>query len=400
MLAKVLEIQTQEISKSKALRFYGALLSFVYLLCILYWWQYGFSVTLSNEVEAICWPWWRECQSFRLFDSNEMRFIFATFGAVAVSNSMAFIKCKNIRYPFLVLALMELVRFTLVMLDYRARLNQHYMIFFTVWTFLLIPNKLLFLRFVLVSFYFWAGTIKLNASWLTGQAIYGELWLIPKDWYPVASAYVVVLELFLIWGLFSKRKWIFWFTLAQLWLFHLESLSVVGFFYPSLMFVLLMIFPMERRWRAPSSGSKWPGLVIISIISILNIWSKTLPGDTTMTGEGRVLGLHMFDGKYICHSFAEIMKKDNTTEKLDLLIPAVVRIRCDPIVYLSRVRRLCRDLKKDEQFVDLNWTLLSTPAPRKASFEPLKFKEVVNIANFCQLDPAYNMFIHNDWIRH
>ena len=86
--------------------------------------------------------------------------------------------------------------------------------------------------------------------------MFGARWLlwVPAFLVPVACAYVIVLESVLVFGLFSRRRWLFWGTLAQLLLFHVISYPVVGFFYPALMAALLSIFPLARLVGRESEG--------------------------------------------------------------------------------------------------------------------------------------------------
>ena len=44
--------------------------------------------------------------------------------------------------------------------------------------FLAVPGKREALRLLLVLFYVWAGTLKLNWEWISGAGLYRPLWLI------------------------------------------------------------------------------------------------------------------------------------------------------------------------------------------------------------------------------
>ena len=68
---------------------------------------------------------------------------------------------------------------------------------------------------------------------------------------PASCVYVVVLETTLIFGLYARRNWIFYATLAQLVAFHIFSWPIVGFWYPTLMFCLLSILPLMRLLGDP-----------------------------------------------------------------------------------------------------------------------------------------------------
>ena len=215
---------------------------------------------------------------------------------------------------YLALLILELVKILIIVQDYRLRLNQHYMAFFVALAFLLFPAKRRTLQYLIVLFYFWAGTIKLNREWLSGASLYRRefLWL-PDSLVPAACAYVVVLETILVFGLLARRPWIFWATLAQLALFHVMSWPIVGFFYPSLMFSILGIFALSRIFSAepeerPSLARIERGLerrstyALLAGFSLLQVVPYAFPGDSAITGEGRLFALHMFDAQVVCES--------------------------------------------------------------------------------------------------
>lgn len=406
LIQKKIFKQVNEIEKDPILRIYGSLLSLVYILCVLYWHQYGFLNIFSKNIEAICWPFFNSCESLRIFSSEQIKLILISMALVAGLNAFLFVKSRRIILPYFILLSLDLLRLTFVLFDYRARLNQHYMIFFMVFTFLFISNKRLFLKWMLISFYFWAGTIKLNQEWISGEVIYGPLWLIPESFKTLATTYVVILELFLIWGLLSRKPLIFWGTLFQLGLFHLESLSVVGFFYPALMVIFLMIFPLDFLNRKLSHGLNFQlanksllartnraGWSLLIFLAILNLLPRFLPGDTRLTGEGRFYALHMFDAKTSCLSQATIHWSTKQPQILDLRIPSVVRIRCDPIVFLSRMRRLCRQYANNSEVKKIDWLLTG-----KFSSES-EGQVIVDLKDFCKINPKYNIFSHNSWIQ-
>lgn len=137
---------------------------------------------------------------------------------------------------------------------------------------------------------------------------------------------MVVLELVLVWGCLSRRRSIFWVTLLQLALFEVASVPIVGLFYPLLMAGLLTLFWLSRPGpealrAAPSAESRvdrsllWvgPGLAALKkagagawalwlFFSLLQAVPRLFPGDTAITGEGRLFALHLFDAKVECVS--------------------------------------------------------------------------------------------------
>ena len=155
-----------------------------------------------------------------------------------------------------------------------------------------------------------------------------------------------------IWGLLSKNRIWFWATLAQLFLFHLISYSVVSYFYPLLMLSILAIYPLCRMandkanllFQALRGRAGWASYAVILFFSLLQINARSMPGDSSITGEGRNFALNMFDAKIECNALAELRFKDKN-ELVNLQDRLPIRLRCDPFIYWSRARRLCENLK-------------------------------------------------------
>src|SRR5436309_1795448 len=167
------------------------------------------------------------------------------------------------------------------------------------------------LRVLVTLFYFWAGTLKLNWEWISGAGLYRPMWPFSGGGVVAACAYVIVLELGVAWGLLAGRAWIFWAAFAQFLVFHALSWQVVGFFYPLLMFAILAIFPLSRLVppRDPPEGlltalcrgrEVWPVYARAALLPLLQLIPYAFPGDRTLTGQGRLYALHMFDARATC----------------------------------------------------------------------------------------------------
>src|SRR5262249_35968838 len=146
-----------------------------------------------------------------------------------------------------------------------------------------------------------------NHEWLSGAALYKPIWFFTGAWLPVACTYVVVLEIVLVWGLFSKKNWIFWLTMVQLGLFHIFSWPVVGFFYPTLMFALLAIYLFDHflvQDEAQKRTLTWLSYAFLALFSAAQVMPHLMPGDSALTGEGRIFGVHMFDALVQCEAYA------------------------------------------------------------------------------------------------
>jgi hypothetical protein len=270
------------------------------------------------------------------------------------------------------------------------------------------------LQHVLVSLYFWAGVLKLDRDWLTGASLYSQerLWF-PRAFVPEACLYVVALEMVLIWGLYARRTWIFYATLAQLVLFHFTSWPIVGFWYPTLMFCLLTILPLTRLIDEPAGDVplvfwKEPvrrrvlAAILVATFGLLQMVPHAFPGDTAITGEGRLFALHMFDALVECDATVTYHLADgrDRNESRDETAQMAHRSRCDPLVYYAIARNQCERIARgdsgaagvDAAIVDLDVRLRS-----KRNSSP-DYQQVFDIRNFCTARPRYSMVRHNAWI--
>ena len=152
---------------------------------------------------------------------------------------------KHYRKFWILMVLLNVYLFAIVSLDYRFRANEFYMLFWLNAVFLFWPAKRWAMPLILMSFYFWAGSLKLNYEWLSGTVLYHDLYMVPPRFAWIACTYVVLLEMAVIWGLLVRRSWVRWLVLGQLGLFHVESLSQIHWFYPLLMAAMLSWFVID-----------------------------------------------------------------------------------------------------------------------------------------------------------
>jgi hypothetical protein len=266
------------------------------------------------------------------------------------------------------------------------------------------------LQYLIVLFYLWAGTLKLNHEWISGLGLYGVRPLgLPEALIPAACLYVIVLELGIVLGLLSRRDWFFWTAFGQLLLFHLASYWVVGFFYPLLMLLLLAIYPLARYLPPPASDTARGPIGFSAIVrgrESLATYSVVLgfsfaqcvplmfPGDTALTGEGRMFALHMFDAPVECHATATVQTSGAPAKVLPMEMPDLTaRVECDPLVYFDLAQDFCRahDGRPDRADVDV---LLESRRQGQGLF-----KTIVALQAVCSNRPTYSAWRHNPWIR-
>jgi hypothetical protein len=394
-----------EVASDPVLRVYGSLLALVHVLTFVHW-QRGATLRriLSAEGMPICWPFFEDCHRFRVLGPAGVDVLLWGYFAVAVAAMLLFTRRWTVPAGYVVLLALELAKALIIAQDYRLRLNQHYMAFFVAFAFLLFPAKRRALQYLIILFYFWAGTLKLNPEWLSGASLYRRefLWL-PAALVPAACAYVVVLEAILVFGLLARRSWVFWATLAQLAVFHVMSWPIVGFFYPSLMFLLLAIFPLSRLFSAESERPSFARIegrleprstyALLAGFSLLQLVPYAFPGDSALTGQGRPFALHMFDALVVCESHVTLHDGQGGTRRVRVETGrGSARVRCDPIVHWNVARALCRQGAAHGRWTDLDLSLRS----RRTTEEALR--PIVEVERFCRANPSYDLWRPNPWI--
>jgi len=381
-------------------RVYGAILSALHALTGVAWITERHIHKLATSPRAVCWPLFPECQAWRThFDAQSLLTLTILYIALGVVGAALFLVGTR-RAAFTTFVVTTALGAGLYALDYRLRFNQVYMLSWTVVVFLLVRrrHRVYALQALIASFYFWAGTLKLNHEWVSGAALYKKPWLVPASLVPASCWYVLVLELVFVWGLFSSRPKIRWAVYAQLVLFHVVSFSVVGYYYPILMIGLSAIFPVAwSRGEALTLATPTPAraavVATVAAFAVFQLVPHAFPGDTALTGEGRLFALHMFDARIECTGGAMVVGNDGSVERRGLIDrTADTRTRCDPVSLYATARFWCDDLARrgDSRRLDVD------VRGRRASDtidQPL-----IVVRDFCHAGLTYSPFHHNAWI--
>lgn len=372
-----------EISQSKTLIFYGFILCLTHLWTVLFWTK-GFSAnklqSVYNSSYEICWPWFESC---RLLPHSEILFdyIFSVYFGFVICGLFFFLFFKKFSsWAWAVLLVLTLFKFFLLFQDYRFMGNYHYMVFWVSLAYLLLPEKIKAISFFIVLFYFFAGTLKLNTEWLTSVTF-----LRPLGWdqklIEIACGFIVYLELVLSFFLLS-RKFIFRISVLFIYIvFHLVSIKVVGYFYPSIMSCLLMIFVLPVLFRERLEENRLRSKFSLSMI-LLFILFQLVPysfsGDSALTSQGRMFSLNMLDSMSECEEFFYLKYKKEIVEVPRLSeAKYAVRIQCDPLVVFAEARKYCEDEKQNPEFVDMDIALISS-----RTSDP-QFQKIFSYQNFC-----------------
>jgi hypothetical protein len=358
---------------------------------------------LTKEVEPLCWPFFQSCWQIR-FNTMASVSVLVIIQLILITAAGVALGKKWLGAFWIVMVALNLYLLAIVSLDYRFRANEFYMLFWLNAVFLFWPTKRWAIPLILMSFYLWAGTLKLNYEWISGAVLYHDLYIVPARFAWIACTYVVILEMLVVWGLLAKRAWVRWLAFGQLALFHVESLSQIHWFYPLLMAALLSWFvidwiqPGDTRdvslaslWRGRAPGSAY---LLLAMFASCQLAPYFYHGNKVLTGQGRVFALHMFEARQMCDVHGLVHRKDQTPSAIDLLLPGLPpRMICDPIVYYDRMTTLCRSYASDPGFVDADFVMHA----RRATDATLT--TIIDESDFCSRHEAYKMFSNNSWMK-
>lgn len=351
-----------EIRLDTSLHLYGVSLSLAYILTIFFWYQDG-AITTASIDEPWCWPFYPSCWEHRATIYQAATFI-ALLGILAWL-SLAYFICRKVNLACICLSLTSMMSLLLVIQDFRFRSNQICMLSWVTLVYLFAPSKRTSIPAIIIAFYLWAGKLKLNWEWISGSGLYHELWLIPQSYTTAACIYVILLQMILIWGLVSSRRWFFWTTLIQLVAFHIQSFSQIRYWYPSLMFLLLSFFVFDRiilsknegkQGISPSAWGKgtWVIILLFSLMQLIPI----VRADTQLrVSSWRFFALHMFEAKYSCDIQVERVFQDRPVQVLPVFLVVNPKVKCDPVVYWNYARNRCREWSTEPQFLSMKVTI-------------------------------------------
>jgi hypothetical protein len=400
MILKYLNHQIEEIQNSKVLRIYGLFLVAVHFLTFYFWnHSIAYDFYLSESAGSLCWSFLDQCTSWRFPNSTTAMVALYSYLALAIVTFVGMIR-GHLRLGYFGLLALYLIKYGLLLIDYRLMGNYHYMPFIIGAVFLFFPRKEIFIKVLIATFYCAAGLLKLrNLEWMTGGAIYDvETW--PSWLVVIACSAVIYLEVALSWFLLGRRHWFTWAVFACFILFHASSWYWVGYYYPLTMSCLLPIFPLswileERQAQSvtPQQRTHWALVTAVLAFWVAQFYPLLLSRDAAVTGEGRVLSLNMYDARVECDHVILAEYKDRYEEFGSEGDAGALRIRCEPYIYFSRAKAACDSLKADPDFKNIRLSLM---VRRQTDSE---FKEIVNIKDFCTGNYQFNSLGRNEWIR-
>lgn len=333
-------------------------LTFSHLVTAYFWasssaWMH---YSLQNH-KIYCYPIFKSCYELVFSDLFYVKYIF--FGYLIISAiTIALIIFGRNKVTFGLFVCLFFLKFSILLSRYNFMGNYHTMHLTMVIVTLFAKQSLDKYRFVLCLQYFFAGLLKLNLEWLSGAALtsYSQ-YLLKGPFHVLSLAYVPVLELILIWGLLSKNSFLRKLTLLQLVIFHLYSIIVVGAYYPLIMAGLLWpVFYVEANTYFKNENRKTffeifsfrnvPQTLSSLFIVLIIVWNLTVKlnsMDPAMDGYIRYLSLNMLDARLTCRNTLYEVKDNMDIVSVDVpYLARSLRVRCDPLVFDTFLRRLCK----------------------------------------------------------
>jgi hypothetical protein len=399
MIMNYINRQIAEIESSRVLKLYGFFLIAIHFLTFHFWnHDAAYNFYLSQGPSQLCWSFFDTCTTWRFPNATAAMVALHVYLALAVATFVVLWKGK-VRWAYFGLMALYLIKYGLLLIDYRLMGNYHYMPFIIGTVFLLFPRKELVMKVLIATFYCAAGLLKLrNMEWMTGGAIYDvggwPSWLVV-----LACSSVIYLEVGLSWFLLGRRSWMAWTVFGFYVLFHISSWYWVGYYYPMTMFCLLPIFPLGWIFEKEQAATQevrtthWGLIATVLAFWAAQFYPLLLSKDAAVSGEGRVLSLNMYDARMDCEHMMIAQYKDRYEEFSSEGDAGALRIRCEPYVYFKRAKAACETLKKDPEFKDIRWSL----AVRRQT-DP-QYQEIVNIKDFCTGNYSYNSLGRNEWIQ-
>lgn len=360
-------------------------LTFAHLITSIYWLKDKAWNNYNHGNNRIyCYPFFKNCYHLVYENLNFVAAVFAIYFIFSLLG-LVLIFCKKNRISYYIFSFLFFLKISILFSRYNFMGNYHTMHLSLCVMALLSRSSYFYYKLTLALQYFFAGLLKLNLEWFSGAALLNYSPYMFKDAFSILSlAYVPVLEVILIWGLFINNAFIRRITLFQLILFHLYSYLVVGAFYPLIMVGLL--FPVlyseffisaqnpRENYKAPWI---WQALSFGFILVIItwNLSIKTSLLDPAKDGNIRYLSLNMLDAKLECSYSLLEERKDQDIIAVDIpILTKAIRTKCDPVVYETFLRRLC-EKNSDKKF------MFYLESKRTTEF---KYSLIRNYTNVCK----------------
>lgn len=378
----------KDIASAEGLRWLGFLIAFGHVMTFLYVMPDAV-FHLANIANPQCWSYFPGCDVLHVPSKLFWLCYFLMYLALAVFSLYCFFKNK-VRAAYFSLLALTVVKMLFLIVDRNFMGNYHFMHLLYSGVFLFLPQKQFSLKILVTWFYLAAGSLKLNIEWLSGAAVGGGPALLPPILQQWSYAYVVILELIMVWGLFAKDARIRWLAFAQFFIFHLVSSYWVGYFYPSIALSMLMIFPFSWISGHKEPAASKPIFILVSALSVFQAIAFASEKDPAIFTHQRLFSMNMYDARSVCAINFLLHKEEKVIAYNPDLKPFGVRVRCDTNLILNQAKNLCQMSHDQVSFKSLDVSMLSKRLTDSS------FTEVFHIKDVC---PRIEKATYLQWLR-
>ena len=123
---------------------------------------------------------------------------------------------------------------------------------------------------------------------------------------------------------------------------------------------------------------------------------KFYPGDSAITGEGRIFAINMMDARVECDHLQLVRDSSSGPTVIEEIAKrhtdVGIRIKCDPIRFWNIAQELCREHEQlgDDVRIDAYLSSRRTTDPA--------YRSVFAVEDFCRRAPHFDVWQHNDWL--
>lgn len=384
---------SHEIDGSKILQvcFWISLLGFFSMFS-----QYFYAPLWSNQAKnlgyLVCPAFFQDCHSLYFFDSIPYSYTQSYFFTILyclIFASALFAYQRKWCLALIPMAVLFAIKFIffLLLTDLSSIEFQYFHLPFVL-VLLLFRDKLSYLKICYVLLFFLSVLPKLYEGWIVGSyfsSLYLGLAFVPKVLIPLATNFVILLEILAPWMLLrgGKQQKIALYALTG---FHIYSTILVGYVYPTLCLPFLIVLFSGESTRVKINLTH-PNLQSLSILLLLvaNITPHLIDANIKYSLKYSRFGLNMFDANRQCISVEErylgesLIKRteESTTNAMD---------RCSVYRRWAVLKNRCEKISEGEK---LKWSYYM-------SIDGNPFYELVSESDICNTN--YNYLSSNTWI--
>lgn len=379
----------------------GLKLLYYFLVCNFFvtfsdWFNKGYLTKESiDDLSAVCPPYFQSCTNFYIFHSSQngysLGILYSILGLFLFSSLYFFLIQKwNVSLLFLLPSLLYKIAIIFV---FSFSPTGNYTVFEIALVLILIfsNNKVFSIKVLLSCLYLLSAVIKIYPSYLSGRmfdTLINGLPLLPSSFNYLYPSLIITFFTISSFSMWYRNKLVRNISFSFLFLFHVYSIILVGFRFPSIcMVALLVVFTADYQ---EFSFTKFYSEKIIVLIVFFLIVAQSIPilirGDEHITGEGEKYGFYIFNTNKQC-SLEKVYKyKDGKLEiKNDVIHKALYL--CNPYDAWFVSQMECKNHAIEKISFKFNISLNGSP-----------YFKVVDNDNICNIN-VYHPFRHNDWIK-